>query len=61
MALVRAKITHTQPGAYAYRTQGEEFEYTGKLYKHVELVKEPVKAKPAKDEEEIEEKTGPAK
>lgn len=53
MALVRAKVTHIQPGTYAYRTQGEQFEYEGKPYKHVEVLK----SKP-KQEEEIEEQAG---
>jgi hypothetical protein len=36
---VRAKVTHTEPGTQRYRTENEEFEHTGKLYKHVEPVK----------------------
>lgn len=36
---VRAKVTHIQPGTQRYRTEGEQFEHTGTLYKHVEPVK----------------------
>lgn len=39
--LVRAKVTHIQPGTFTYRNQGDEFDHAGKPYKHVEAVKKP--------------------
>lgn len=35
---VRAKCNHLQPPMGRYRTEGEEFEHSGPLYKHVEAV-----------------------
>lgn len=37
--LVRAISAHTQPGTGQYRAEGEKFEHSGKLYKHVEKAK----------------------
>lgn len=53
--LVKAKVTHTQPGTHAYREEGEEFDHSGKLYKHVEVVKpEPASKAKGKPEPEDE-------
>ena len=49
---VRAKVTHIQPGTQRYRTEGEQFEHAGKLYKHVE----PVKGEPVSREENDKDK-----
>lgn len=55
---VKAKVAHLQPGTNAYRFEGEQFEHEGKIYKHVE----PVKGKPAKQEdEEHDEQPAPQK
>lgn len=53
MATVKAKVAHTQPGTLAYREEGEQFEHDGKMYKHVEVVKQPEtqKGKSAPEEE----------
>lgn len=36
--LVRASVTHLQPPTGTFRLEGEEFEHTGELYKHVDPV-----------------------
>lgn len=51
MALVRAKVTHTQPGTQIYRVQDEEFQHEGKLYAHVEPVKVDKPARIAPEQE----------
>lgn len=38
MARVRALRDHIEPKVHAYRKEGEEFEYTGKPYDHIEPV-----------------------
>jgi hypothetical protein len=46
--LVKAIVAHTEPKG-GYRAEGEEFEYIGPLYKHIEPVKG---KKPRKHEDE---------
>lgn len=46
MTMVRAKVTHTQPGTQIYRVQDEEFNHDGKLYGHVERLKTETPARP---------------
>jgi hypothetical protein len=47
--LVKAIVAHTEQGSGKYRAEGEEFEHSGPLYKHVEPVKG---KKPRKPEDE---------
>jgi hypothetical protein len=56
---VRAIRDHIEPKVHAYRAAGDEFEFTGKLYEHIEKVGK--SEAPAKNEDEPadEGETGP--
>lgn len=50
MARVRALRDHTEPKVHTFRQEGEEFEYSGKEYEHIEPVNKKSKAARAGEE-----------
>lgn len=49
--LVKAKVAHMEPPTGTYRSEGEEFDHDGPLYKHVDAVKKSKVAKTGPEEE----------